>query len=126
MYDWPEFAATQERLYAELAAAVKVFQERHGLDVPDLVEGGSAALPPLADVDGRDVLAPRGEAPPAYVETLATHLDMGWSPLLGLRTERDKYIRAPRPELYDLAEDPYEQRNIIEKNRAYDPYTEGH
>lgn len=65
---------------------------------------------------GRDLRAAwqgaDGERPAAYVETLATHLDYGWSPLVGLRTSRLKYIRAPRPELYDLREDPEETRNL--------------
>jgi tetratricopeptide (TPR) repeat protein len=33
---------------------------------------------------------------------------MDWSPLLGVRTDRFKYIRAPAPELYDIALDPHE------------------
>ena len=48
----------------------------------------------------------------AYVETLATQLDFRWSPLKGLRTDRYKYVRAPRPELYDLHTDPNEMSNI--------------
>jgi arylsulfatase A-like enzyme len=73
--------------------------------------------PPLAGAAGRD-LSPwlrgggAGEAPAAYVETLATQLDWGWSPVLGLRTAGFKYLRAPRPELYDLAADPGETRNL--------------
>jgi tetratricopeptide (TPR) repeat protein len=51
---------------------------------------------------------------PAYVESLAGHLDYGWSPLVGLRTEQWKYIRAPRPELYDLRKDPAETRNLAD------------
>jgi tetratricopeptide (TPR) repeat protein len=54
----------------------------------------------------------RHDALDAYVETLATHLDWGWSPVIGLRTDRYKYLRTVRPELYDLAEDPGETRNI--------------
>jgi hypothetical protein len=46
------------------------------------------------------------------VETLATQLDFGWSPLLGIRTLEHKYVRAPRPELYALASDPGETRNL--------------
>lgn len=72
--------------------------------------------PPLADVDGRDlgpVIAGKTKgAPTAYVETLATQLDLGWSPLLGVRSKDFKYIRAPRPELYDLKSDPGELRNL--------------
>lgn len=48
----------------------------------------------------------------AYVETLATRFDMGWSPLLGIRTDEWKYIRAPSAELYDLRSDPQELENL--------------
>jgi tetratricopeptide (TPR) repeat protein len=46
------------------------------------------------------------------METLATQLDFGWSPLLGVRTLEHKYVRAPRPELFALASDPGETRNL--------------
>jgi tetratricopeptide (TPR) repeat protein len=48
----------------------------------------------------------------AYVETKHTELLRGWSPLHGVRTPHWKYVRAPRPELYDLAADPAETRNL--------------
>ena len=70
---------------------------------------------PFPASSGRD-LAPllRGDAPPAraYAETLATHLDYAWSALFSVRDTRWSYIRAPEPELYDLAADPREQRNL--------------
>jgi len=75
-----------------------------------------AGADPLPDVAGRDLrpLIDGSEAGErvAYLETLATRLDYGWSPLLGLRTARYKYIRAPRPELYDLRRDPAERRDL--------------
>ena len=40
-------------------------------------------------------------------------INMGWSELRAIRTDRWKYVRAPRPELYDLQHDPAEARNII-------------
>jgi choline-sulfatase len=75
-----------------------------------------AGATPLPDVDGAD-LAPlwgggAAEERPALVETIATHLHFGWSPIFGVRSEGYKYIRAPRPELYDLAVDPGETRNL--------------
>ena len=50
----------------------------------------------------------------AWVETLATEFDFGWSPLLGVRTAQHKYIRAPRPELYDVVADPDELVNLAD------------
>ena len=49
----------------------------------------------------------------SYLETLFPKLNMGWAELRGIRTPRWKYIRAPRPELYDLARDPGETTNVI-------------
>ncbi len=75
-----------------------------------------AGARPLPGALGRDL---RGaidgdddEVRTAYLETVATQLDMGWSPLLGLRAGGFKYIRAPRPELYDLRADPAEKRDL--------------
>ena len=72
---------------------------------PELAGADGRALQPL--FDGADD-APRI----AYVETLATHYDYGWSALQGLRSAEYKYIRAPRPELYDLRADPAERRDL--------------
>ncbi len=71
---------------------------------------------PLPDTAGRD-LSPlfdgeEGAPENAYFETVAPQLDFGWSALLGLRAGSLKYIRAPRPELYDLAADPGEQHSL--------------
>jgi arylsulfatase A-like enzyme/Flp pilus assembly protein TadD len=82
---------------------------------PTLLE--LAGLPALPGAEGLSLAAalrdggasPRREA---WVETLATQLDMGWSPLLGVRTAGEKYVRAPEPELYDLAADPGELENL--------------
>ena len=43
---------------------------------------------------------------------------LGWAPLRTLRRGRFKLIDAPRPELYDLARDPFEQRNIHDDEPA--------
>jgi len=72
--------------------------------------------PPLAGATGRDLgPALRGSSlgdRAIYLETFATQLDFGWSPLLALRTDRWKLVRAPRPELYDLDVDPDEDRDL--------------
>jgi choline-sulfatase len=49
---------------------------------------------------------------PLYAETLAPAQDFGWSDLRAWRVGRHKYIRAPRPELYDLLTDPGEEHDL--------------
>jgi arylsulfatase A-like enzyme len=81
---------------------------------PTLLE--AAGLPPLPGADGRPlqplIAGRETQARPAYVETFATRYDYGWSALQGLRTDRYKLIRAPRPELYDLSLDPGELEDL--------------
>lgn len=48
---------------------------------------------------------------PLYAETLAPRLDFGWSELRSWREGGAKWIRAPRPELYAINDDPGEQEN---------------
>jgi choline-sulfatase len=76
----------------------------------------AAGLPPLPETTGVDlgpwIRGERDDGLDAYVETLATQIDYGWSPVFGLRTRTAKYLRMPRPELYDLAADPAERVNL--------------
>ncbi len=69
-------------------------------------------------MDGRSMLAPlRGkETPPPlpqYSESLLSEVGFGMAPLYAVRDGGYKYIRAPRPELYDLRKDPGELTNIL-------------
>jgi arylsulfatase A-like enzyme/Tfp pilus assembly protein PilF len=48
----------------------------------------------------------------AYGESLSPNILFGWSPLYCLRNSQYKYIDAPRPELYDLVQDPQEFNNL--------------
>ncbi len=50
-----------------------------------------------------------------YAESFYPFYYYGWSELLGIRTERWKYVRAPKPELYDLKADPLETKNLFEE-----------
>ena len=71
-----------------------------------------------AQVEGRS-LAPalRGEpidAVPIYSETLLPRLYFGWHELRAITLGTEKFIEAPRRELYDLSEDPGEENNLAE------------
>jgi arylsulfatase A-like enzyme len=73
----------------------------------------AAPLPGATGVDLSPWLrGERSDPLAAYVETLSTQIEYGWSPILGVRTERFKYLRSTRPELYDLIEDPGELRDL--------------
>ncbi len=72
-------------------------------------------------LDGRDLSAPLRagheiSAAEVYAETRYPEI-FGWSPLSMLRRREAKYISAPRPELYDLARDPGESRNLLSDQR---------
>jgi len=49
---------------------------------------------------------------PIYFEAYAIFRRFKWSPLEGVLVGSDKYIVAPRPELYDLTADRGEERNL--------------
>jgi choline-sulfatase len=59
----------------------------------------------------------RGAVGPVYLASRYTLTAYGWSPLEGMSDGRFKLIVAPRPELYDLAADPGETRNLINDQR---------
>ena len=52
-----------------------------------------------------------------YAEALYARAHLGWSELTSLIGPRYQFIDAPRPELYDLIEDPAQQNNLIESER---------
>jgi arylsulfatase A-like enzyme/Flp pilus assembly protein TadD len=74
-------------------------------------------LPGGEETQGIDLLpAVRGAAPapdlPQYSESLLSEVGFGMAPLYGVRHGGWTWIRAPRPELYDLEKDPRELRNL--------------
>jgi arylsulfatase A-like enzyme/Tfp pilus assembly protein PilF len=54
----------------------------------------------------------------AYSETYWPRYHYGWSELRSLRKGRYKFIDAPRPELYDIVEDPGEVNNLVNKKAS--------
>ena len=73
------------------------------------------------DTDGMDLgPALTGSPLPArelYAESFAPLFDFGWSPLQTVRSGQWKYIEAPRPELYEIAQDPGETRDLSMRDR---------
>jgi arylsulfatase A-like enzyme len=78
-----------------------------GVDVPAHVQGKdlSGYSGGKADSEERRYI---------YCESF-TATKYGCNPLLGLVSERWKYIDTTRPELYDLVQDPQEGKNLVER-----------
>jgi len=55
---------------------------------------------------------------PSYIETYFPRENFGWSDLQGLIDGQWKYIQAPRPELYNLKNDPQEESNVFKNKTA--------
>ena len=87
---------------------------------PTLMELFEFPLPPeihgrslLTLLEGREDETER----PCYFETLLPRYEYLWSGLAGMRSGMEKFIDAPRDELYDLAQDPRELKNLLEGRR---------
>jgi arylsulfatase A-like enzyme/thioredoxin-like negative regulator of GroEL len=83
---------------------------------------GLAKLP-LNDTQGVDLsaaLAGAAEAPSLapYSESLHGQLEFAMAPLFGIRSDEWSYIRAPRAELYNRAQDPAETENLLEARKS--------
>ncbi len=78
------------------------------IDIPKFVQGKS--LIPL--MQGKELK----EAETSYAETYFPLISNGWSELKAIRTDDWKYIQAPKPELYDLRNDPKELNNLFTDN----------
>lgn len=53
----------------------------------------------------------------SYIETYSPRETYGWSELIGVIADEWKYIKAPKPELYNLKTDPQEERNVIKEEK---------
>ena len=79
-------------------------------------------LPLPAGLPGRSLLSlatgRAARAVPTYFEALSGQTTRGWAPLHGVTTGGWKFVDLPLPELYDLAADPREERNLAASRPA--------
>ncbi|MEX2260296.1 MAG: sulfatase-like hydrolase/transferase [Bryobacteraceae bacterium] len=88
---------------------------------PTIVEAAGAARPP--QFQGKSLIGQLVRKGPRtleeiYSESLYAWNHFGTSSLSSLRKGRYKYIDAPKPEFYDLAEDPAEKSNLYPARRS--------
>jgi len=83
--------------------------------------------PARRDLDGQsqrglfDPAFPKPRPADLYAETLSARLSQGWSEMRAVIQGDRKYVHGGRPELYDLAADPDELRNLA----AHEPERAG-
>jgi choline-sulfatase len=105
--------------------------------MPTILDMFGVGTPPMDGVSLTPLMAgaDEGASREVYAESLYPQR-FGWASLRSLRADRYKVIAAPRPELFDLDSDPYEQRNLFESKpsvaaamlnrlRSFDSGTDG-
>jgi arylsulfatase A-like enzyme/Flp pilus assembly protein TadD len=87
---------------------------------PTLLDALRQTPPPA--MQGRSLLPvignPHPENRPSFATGDHSERSFGWSALVSLRNGNQLYVRAPSPELYDLASDPGAKINLYARNRA--------
>jgi choline-sulfatase len=87
---------------------------------PTLLE--IAAIPVPSQMLGQSLLrvakAGGGGDQPVYSRSDLPQRGFGWSPLESWRASKYLYIRAPKPELYDLTADPGAAHNLAQSSKA--------
>jgi arylsulfatase A-like enzyme/Tfp pilus assembly protein PilF len=78
---------------------------------PTLLDAAGVSVPKTMQ---GETLVRTSQDRPAYAETEYPRRAFGWSPLTAWRADRFLYIRAPRPELYDLVADPGATKNLAD------------
>jgi arylsulfatase A-like enzyme/tetratricopeptide (TPR) repeat protein len=90
------------------------------VDVFPTILEQTATVAPRSGGEARSLIASMDADAPArsiYSESYYPRLHFGWSDLHSLISGNHHFIRAPIPELYDLATDPGEKKNTLEENR---------
>jgi arylsulfatase A-like enzyme/Flp pilus assembly protein TadD len=88
---------------------------RHVDLAPTILAAAGVEKP--ANLPGSSLLKDRPASVSTYFEAFSTAYNRGWAPLRGVLAGGFKFIDLPRPELYDLASDPAETRNLIDAER---------
>jgi len=103
---WPGGLKHPQSRVDDLASLIDV--------APTILDAVGLARP--AEMHGRSLL--QSAAPEVYSETLYARRHFGCASLRSVRSANYKYIDAPKPELYDLSNDPHELRNLYDQQRS--------
>jgi arylsulfatase A-like enzyme/Tfp pilus assembly protein PilF len=86
---------------------------------PTILERTATPVPKTGHRPGQSLLTflDGGPTRQIYSETFYPRLHFGWSDMHSLIEGNDHFIRAPQPELYNLAADPAEKKNLVDGDR---------
>ena len=111
---------------ATTRVAARVAAKARLVDIaPTLLE--IAAIPVPSQMQGQSLLriakstpsgGGNGSDQPVYSRSDLPQRGFGWSPLESWRAGKYLYIRAPKPELYDLTADPAAAHNLAQTSKA--------
>ncbi len=87
---------------------------------PTVLEVAGVAVPPQMQGQSLLRIAKATSAPdqPAYSRSDLSDSAFGWSAVESWRAGKYLFIRAPKPELYDLSADPAAARNLAQRSKA--------
>jgi arylsulfatase A-like enzyme/Flp pilus assembly protein TadD len=103
----PDQQPRRETEYVGHIDLVPTILHRLGVRIPSALPGHPLVVGPAGGTGNSD----------SYFEAISASLNRGWAPLVGLIHSGRKYIDLPVPELYDLAADPGEKKNLAETDR---------
>ena len=87
---------------------------RHIDLLPTILDAVGAPPSEMSGASLRSVIDASDSADrPSYFEAMTAAVTRGWAPLRGIISGREKYIDLPIPEMYDLASDPVESKNLV-------------
>jgi choline-sulfatase len=115
-------------LYTELIRVPLIVKLPHGAgggrrsDSPAALSDIAPTLAALAGfepmkTDGVNLFGELPATRSIYSETIYPYVQLGWSDLRSMISGRIHYIQSPRPELYDIASDRGEHRDVIDDHR---------
>ncbi|MGD0793378.1 MAG: sulfatase-like hydrolase/transferase [Terriglobales bacterium] len=123
LYDETIHVPLVVRLPEAHPAAKRVAAKVRLVDIaPTLLE--IAAIPVPSQMQGQSLLriakasGGSGGDQPVYSRSDLPQRGFGWSPLESWRAGKYLYIRAPKPELYDLTTDPGAAHNLAQSSKA--------
>ena len=103
------FAGQRVKAAASLVDVAPTLLDALGQTPPPAMQG-SSLLPLIGN--------PHPENRPSFATGDHSERSFGWSALTSLRVGNQLYVRAPKPELYDLTSDPGEKKNLYPGKRV--------